>query len=73
MAQRNEVGCLFGGHDACDTCHTQYVAFLVVTLPDVSQGGRLHVDPAFGDGPACGRLFISDVNHVGFAGGVEMC
>ena len=46
--------------------------FFAVAGLDQREGGRLHPDPALGDGDAAGLGLGADVDHVGLAAGIEM-
>ncbi len=72
MAQWNQVGGFFAGHDACDTGDSEYIPLLVAALKDHRKGLRLHADTPFGDGPAPALGFVADIDHVRFPGAIEM-
>lgn len=73
VAERDQVGGTFAGHDAGETGDAEDVAFLALAGFDHRQGVRLHEDASGRDGEAVGFRLGADVDHDGLAVGVEVC
>lgn len=67
MAQRNDGGGVFGGHDACDAGDFGNRAFggLPVRGLDLRIDFGREENAGFGDGGAAGGLLGGDIYHVG--------
>lgn len=72
MAQRDQIGRFFGGHNAGYSRYSQNVAFGVAACGDQLKGFWLHGNAAFGDSQPCRGRFLADIHHVRGAGFVEM-
>ena len=72
MTHRHQVSCTLGSHNTGNARNAEDVAFPVLALLDQVQGFGLHYDAARRQGTPCGRLFVGDIDHMGFAGLVEM-
>jgi hypothetical protein len=70
---RKEIGSFFSGHDARNSSDTEHITFLVPAAANQFQGFGFHQNPAFGHSSAGTGRFFTDVDHVSFASGIEMC
>ncbi len=72
MAERNQIGRFFAGHDAGNSGDSQHIAFFMPAFDDQLERLRLHFNIAFGDGCALGDRFVADIDHMGFTGMIKM-
>ena len=72
MAHRHQLRGTLGGHDTGDAGDAEHVTLLVTTLLDQRQGLGLHDDTTTGQRTSRARLLVTDIDHVGLAGLVEM-
>lgn len=72
MAEGNEGGGVFGGHDASEAGGAENVPFGGVACGDRLQGFGFHADLAHGDRFAHGAGFLGNIHHAGGAGGIQM-
>ena len=72
MAEGDEVRGALGPHDAGDPGNAQDIPLAMATGHDQVQGGRLHADPALGEGMAATDGLAPHVHHLGLAGRGEV-
>lgn len=59
-------------HDAGNSGYGQHIAFFMPAFDDQLECFRPHFNIAFSDGCALGDRFITDIDHMGFAGLIKM-
>src|SRR5688500_543853 len=67
MTQRDQRGCLLGGHDAGQPGGLQRIPFGDGAGSDQTACLGAHGDLAAGDGFAVGRRLVADIHHAGLA------
>src|SRR5215210_5351696 len=72
MAERDQVGRLFRGHDAGELRHREHVTFGCLLVADQLQGRGLHDDAGLGRRYTLGDVLGADINHAGVAALIEM-
>ena len=73
MAHGNEIGCLFGPHNAGNLGDREDVPFRNLTALDFLESFRLEVHLGVGSRHSLALSFSSDIDHTSSAGFVEVC
>ena len=72
MAQWHQISRSFGSHQAGDTRYAQHIAFAVSAGENQLQRFRLHKNASLGNSATVGFGLIAYIDHMRFAGAIEM-
>jgi hypothetical protein len=72
MTQRYQIGGTLGPHDTGQLGNSQSITFPEYSVPDQSQGLRLHDHSATSNSESVRFRFVANVHHAGLAAVIQM-